>query len=118
MAEYLPRFTPGQNITYSAGVDLVGGQLVELTADRVVGPAAAGSTKVVGVVGNDCKAGGEVVVYSIPGHVHWVTAAAAVTAGAKVEAGAAGTVTAGTTAPIGIALKAAESGAVVEFLGQ
>ena len=118
MSEYLPRFTPGQNVTHTAAADLVGGQLVEITADRTVGPAAAGSLKVAGVVGNDCKAGGEVVVYMIPGHVHWVEAAAVVAAGDQIEAAADGKVTAGTTAPIGIALKAAEAGAVVEFLGR
>ena len=118
MADYIPRFTPGSAVTMTAAADLTGGQLVELTADRTVGVAAAGSLKVVGVIGPDTKAGAEGVVWMIPGHVHWVEASDAIAAGDQVEAAADGKVATGTTAPIGIALRAAQAGEPCEFLGR
>lgn len=118
MSDYIPRFTPGAAVTFTASADLTGGQLVELTGDRAVGAAGASSTKVVGVIGPDTKDGAEGVVHMIPGNVHWVEAAGSVAAGDVVEAAADGKVQTGTTAPIGIALRAAEAGAMCEFLGK
>lgn len=105
MADYLPRFKPGQTVTHTASADITGGQLVEITGARRVAPAAAASTKTVGVAGFDVKSGGEVTVHS--GGVQRCLASAAIAAGDVVQAAAAGKVAAGTVAPIGIALTAA-----------
>ena len=41
MADYLPLFKPGQTVTFTASAEVLGGQAVEVTGDRSVGPAAA-----------------------------------------------------------------------------
>lgn len=109
MAEYLPIFKPGQAVTLKASAAVTGGQLLEVTGSGTVGPAAAASTKVVGVAAFDAATNDNVTVYS--GGVQHVTSTAGVTAGDSVQAGAAGTVATGTTAPIGIALTTAGAGA-------
>lgn len=105
MADYVPAFD-GSTMTFTASVDVAGGQAVELTGARTVGPAAAASTKYVGVAAFSAKAGFKVTVH-LPGVVQRLKSAGAITAGAVVQCGAAGTVAAGTTAPIGKALTAA-----------
>ncbi len=106
MADYLPKFQPGTAVTFTASVDVDGGQAVEITGARTVGPAGAASTKYVGVAGFSAKAGFKVTVH-LPGCVQRIKSAGAITAGAQVQCGALGTVAAGDTAPIGIALTAA-----------
>lgn len=103
MAEYLPKFKPGQTVTFTASADIAGGQLVEVSGPRSVAPAAAGSAKVVGVAGQDTKAGDPVTVH-IGGVQHIASTAAAIVAGAAVEAADGGKIAAGSTTPIGIAL--------------
>ena len=105
MTEYLPKFKPGQTVTFTATAAITGGQLVEVSGDRSVAPAGAASTKVVGVAGHDAKSGDLVTVH-MGGVQHIASTAAAITAGAAVQAAADGKVVAGTTAPIGIALNA------------
>lgn len=112
MGDYLPRFKPGEAVSYNATADLVGGQLVELTGARSVGVAGAASTKVVGVAAFDCKSGERVLVHS--GGVQRPVASAAIAAGDQVQAAADGQAATGTTAPIGLALTAAAAGARVE----
>ena len=111
MADYSPLFDGG-SITMTASVDVVGGQAVEITGDRMVGPAGAASTKYVGVAGYSAKAGQKLTVI-LPGKVQRIKASGAIAAGAVVQCGAAGTVAAGTVAPIGKALAAAADGALV-----
>lgn len=111
MPEHLPAFAPGCDVTFTASAAVTGGQVVEITGDMTVGPAGAASAKVVGVASFDAPADFEVGV-STDG-VHRLTASAAVTAGAKVAATAAGTVAlAATNPPIGTALEAIANGAV------
>lgn len=109
MAAYLPKFKPGESVTFTASTDVTGGRLVAVTGNRTVGPAGADSAAVVGVAAFDAKAGERVTVFTRAGGVHPLTASGAVVAGAKVSAAAAGKIqTVGSTVnPIGVALEAA-----------
>lgn len=104
MADYLPKFKPGQQITYTASAAVTGGRVVEVTGNRQVGPAGAGSKKVCGVAGFDAKQGEQVTVYD--GGVQVLVASAAVAAGDRVAAAANGMVAKATAgqAPVGLAL--------------
>lgn len=107
MADYLPRFKPGQAVTFTATTAITGGRLVEVSGDRSVGTAAADSAKVVGTAGFDAAIGESVTVYD--GGVQRLTASGVIAVGARVIAAATGkiaTVGAGAN-PIGIALQAA-----------
>lgn len=116
MADYLPKFTPGQAVTFTASAEVTGGQAVEITGARSVGPAAAASTKYIGVAAFTAAAGQKVTVH-LPGQVQRLKAVGAITAGATVQTGAAGTVASGAAAPIGVALTAATAaGDLVEVL--
>lgn len=102
MAEYLPLFD--ENLVYTASAAITGGQLLEVSGSGTVAPAAAGSTKVIGVAGFDCANGDRITIYT--GGVQRVVAdAGGVTAGDVVAAGAAGTV-----APIGVGAFATQVG--------
>lgn len=114
MAEYLPIYKPGQAITLKASAAITGGKLLEVSGSGTVAHAGAASTKTVGVAGFDAANGADVTVYT--GGVQHLEAAGEVTAGDQVQAGAAGTVATGTTAPIGVALNTAASGASVRVL--
>jgi hypothetical protein len=109
MADYLPKFKPGQSVTFTASADVIGGRLVAVTGNRTVGPAGADSAAVVGVASRDAKAGERVGVWTRAGGVHGLVASAAIAAGVKVSSAAAGKVQAigATTNPIGLALEAA-----------
>jgi hypothetical protein len=108
MAEYVPARFPGNDITLTASATIVGGQLVEVTGNMTVGPAAVNSAKCVGVAGRD--AANTVTLPVFTKGVHYLTAAGAISAGDKVICAAAGTVaTAGAATfekVIGIALEA------------
>lgn len=114
MADYLPRYNPGEVITLTASADITGGRLVAVTGDNTVGPAAAGSAAVVGVAGFDAKSGDHVTIYR--DGVQRLTAAGAIAAGAKVVAAAGGQIaTAGEgTEIIGLALQTATEGDVID----
>ena len=111
MADYLPKFKPGQAVTFTASADVTGGRLVEVTGNRTVGPAGADASDVVGVAGYDAKAGDPVTVYTRAGGVHPLTASGAIAAGAKIASAAAGKVQtiASLTNPVGLALEAASA---------
>lgn len=111
MVDYLPKFKPGQAVTFTASADVTGGRLVEVTGNRTVGPAAADAADVVGVAGFDAKSGETVTVYTRAGGVHALVANGAIAAGVKVSAAAAGKIqTLGaTTNPVGLALEAASA---------
>ena len=117
MADHLPKFKPGQAVTFGATAAITGGQVVEVSGNRTVAPAGAASAKAIGTAGHDVASGGKLVVH-LAGPVDTAKAAAAVLAGAKVEAGAAGTVRTATTGLVlGIALTAAgDVGDVIEFV--
>ncbi len=117
MGDYLPLFRPGQTVTFDVTAAVTGGQAVEVGAtDRSVAPAAAGTTKYVGVAGHDAAIGDKVTV-EVGNPVHEFTASAAVALGAKVEAAGGNRVRTATTGTvIGTALTAAADGALVQVL--
>ena len=118
MADYLPKFTPGKSVTFSASADVIGGRLVSVTGNRTVGPAGADAATVVGVAGFDAVTGESVTVYTRPAGVQQLVASGAIVAGAKVISASAGKVaTAGSGVnPIGIALEAAADLDVIDVL--
>ncbi len=83
-------YFPGDRITCTvkAAQSVSGGDLVELTADREVQPAGAGSVVVLGVALYDAAAGKPVTVATRG--VWPIKAAGAITQGARLEAAAAG----------------------------
>lgn len=107
MADYLPKFKPGQAITRTATATITGGQLVTVAG----AVAVADSTTWLGVASKDAATGQTFGVYC--DGVQYLTASAAVAAGDRVKCAAAGKVavlTAGSDAYdrlVGIALEAA-----------
>lgn len=117
MSDYLPKFKPGQAVTYTASADITGGQVVKVTGDRTVAPATAGAVTFVGVAAHDAKTGAPVTVFS--GGIQRPLASGAVDAGDNVVCAAAGkvvtaAVAAGTS--VGIAVSTAADGKPVEIV--
>jgi len=90
MAEHLPLFTPGTDVTFTASAAVTGGQLVAVTGPRTVGPAPAGSAAWIGVAAHDAASGTKVLVQS--GGIHELASTGTIAAGANVIAGASGAV--------------------------
>jgi predicted RecA/RadA family phage recombinase len=105
--DYLPKFKPGQAITWTATGTVTPGLLVNVAGTL----AGANDTTWLGVADRDAVSGQQFGVY-MEG-VQRLTAAAAISAGARVKCAASGqvtTLTAGTDAYdtlVGIALEAA-----------
>jgi hypothetical protein len=91
MADYLPVYREGDAITLSASATITGGTVVEVSGSGTVGPAGAGSLKVVGVAAFDAASGARVTVYG-RGMVHEVVNSGGVTAGDQLITAAAGKV--------------------------
>lgn len=110
MADYLPKFKPGEAFTITATGTITGGQLVTI-AGAVAG---ADSTTWLGVASRDAATGQTTGVYC--DGVQRLTAGGSISAGDRVKCGASGTVvtlTAGSDAYdrlVGIALEAATNG--------
>lgn len=109
MSDYIPRQEHGAPFTLGTSADVIGGRLVIVSGAKTVAPATLDSAVVAGVAGTDAKSGDPVTVYPVSGGVHALVASAAIAAGARVVAAAAGKVaTIGANSnPIGIALEAA-----------
>lgn len=107
MTSHIHLFEPGASVTFETTADVIGGRLVEVTGPRRVAHAAADSVKVVGAAANDTKSGNDVLV--LRGGVQKLVASAAIVAGARIKAAAAGkVVTVGAGEPgIGTTLTAA-----------
>lgn len=125
MAEYQPAFANNTAPwTLQASAAVTGGRLVEVTGNGTVGPAAAASTKVLGVAANDVASGAKVQVWPLAGLTHRVLVAAAggVAAGDNLAAAANGCVApiaAGTFGTlIGVADRAAADATIVRFVGR
>jgi predicted RecA/RadA family phage recombinase len=117
MAEYLPLHTPGKAFTRQASAAITGGQLVGVSGSGTVAPTSAATPSFVGVASNDALSGDNVAIYA--GGVQRLVASGAITAGATVEAAAAGKVSAHTNGAndiniVGVALTTAADGALVE----
>lgn len=106
MADYTPRFKPGEAITQTASAAITGGRLVAVSGNGTVATAAADSNKVVGVAANDVAASGDkFLAYTLRGGgVHKLVASGAITAGDGVVADTGGKVK---TAPTSLATAAA-----------
>lgn len=121
MSDYSPVYLPAASWSASPSATVTGGTLAEVSGNGTVGPAGAGSTKVVGVFAFDAATGSRVTIHPLT-CVHEVTAAAGITAGATLKAAAAGQVTnwvSGTDAAdliVGRALTTVSSGAKVRFV--
>lgn len=115
--DYSPLFLPGHEITLTASATITAGQVVEVSGPSTVAPSAAASTKVVGVAAFDAAANQDVTVFA-RGITHISTASGAITAGARVDAGAAGTVASGAAGVnnVGVALTTAADGAAVTWM--
>lgn len=111
MADYVPYFKPGDDLTFTAGADITAGQLVYLSAANTVTPTSAATAVWVGVATQTVSSGGRVTVSR--GGVHELTVNAAVVAGDVLMAATTGRVTplSGTTYTqvVGIALTAQAS---------
>lgn len=111
MADYVPVFAPGKDITLTVGATaVVGGNLVALSAANTVIPTAASTAAWVGVATTDAAVGARVGVTS--GGVQELVAAGAIAVGANVIPAAAGkvaTIGAETVYPrvVGVAMTAA-----------
>lgn len=109
MADYAPIFNGLPPYTSTASATITGANVLEVTASGTVGPAGAGSVKVVGVAAFDAASGALVTIFR--GGVQELVASGTVTQGEQVEAGAAGTVrTLASGRAIGVALTTATTG--------
>lgn len=121
MGDYTPVYKPGQTITSTASAAITGGQLLEVSGDNTVAPAAAGSLKVVGQAGHDAAIGARVTIHAPGRPVCEATASGAIAAGDRLKAAAAGKVakyvdgTDAATLVVGVALAAAADTATVRY---
>ena len=118
MAKYMVvRHEAHTSLTAGISADVTAGQAVKVTGAKTVGPTAVNTDAVVGVVHHTkTAASGEKVSFRLKGDVIPMTAAAAIDAGAKLEAAAGGKVQTQTTgALVGVAWTAA-AGADAEVL--
>jgi hypothetical protein len=111
----MPDYTPvnGGDVaefhTWVAGAAITGGQLLAITADNTVSPAAGATLAIAGVAGHDAATGALVTVHTGGGVVHETqTTAAAVAAGALLQSAAGGLLAGGAAAgsDIGVAVRA------------
>lgn len=118
MADYSPKFKPGQDPTLTAAAAITGGQLVYVSGANAVTPTAAAVATWAGVARQDAAIGEKVVVTR--GGVQRIVASAAIAAGARVIPAALGriaTIAADATVVVGTALTAAAApGDVVTVL--
>src|SRR5688572_3811700 len=108
MAQYAPLFMPGDVITCTTSAAVTGGRLVMVSGTGTVAHATADSAAVIGMAAHDAASGALVAVHG-RGQVHTSTAAGGITAAARVNAAANGTVAsaAAGTGNVGIALTTA-----------
>lgn len=99
MAQSVPVFDSGLSITRQASAAVTGGQLVEVTGNGTVGPAAATSTKWLGTAAFDAASGEQVTVHK--GGVQRCNASGAIAAGDLVAAAADGAVATSATPAVG-----------------
>lgn len=123
MADFLPKFKPGQSWTATTSASVTGGKLLAVSGDGTVAHAGANSVAVVGVAAFDAASGDKVTIYSPK--VATLVSSGTITAGDQVVAGAAGVVTSlaavttptaadvtNTRAIVGVALTTAASNSV------
>jgi hypothetical protein len=126
MADYLPLFKPGEDITSTLTAACTGGQLLAVSGSGTVAPTAGATAAWVGAAAFDAASGARVSIHK--GGVQRLTAAGAIAAGDQLVAAANGTVATvpavaatigaaditNTRQIVGIALTAAADGAAVD----
>lgn len=125
MADYLPVYKPGRDITSTTSGAVTGGQLLAVSGNGTVATAGASSSSWIGVAAFDAASGARVTIHV--GGVQRLTASGSITAGDQVVCAAsgqvstlaaAGTATAGdinnARAVVGIALTTATNGNTVD----
>lgn len=123
MGDYTPVFPDGPFSSTTSAI-VTGGQLLEVSGDNTVGPAGAGSLKVVGQAAHDAASGAAVTVHGTGPIREAVVAGAGVVAGVRLKAAAAGKValyvdgTDAATLVVGVALAAAADTATVRYQGR
>jgi hypothetical protein len=117
MGAYEPKWLMSDVITGTASATITGGQLLIVSGNGTVGPATADSNAVIGVAAFDALST-EQVSYFPRGKVHVTTAAGAITAAARVNSAAAGTIATASAAVanIGVALTTAADTALCEWM--
>jgi hypothetical protein len=121
MGAYEPKFLYGDETTGTASATITnppgGGQVLAVSGNGTVGPAGASGAAVVGVAAVDAVSGDRFSFFP-RGKIHISVASGAITAGARVDAGAAGTVASASSAltNIGVALTTAADTALVEWM--
>ncbi|MFJ8690290.1 capsid cement protein [Micromonospora wenchangensis] len=117
MSDYAPLYMPGDAITGVANGAITGRQLVMVNGNGTISTATADSNAVVGVAAYDVASGKE-VTYHARGQVHVTVASGAITAAARLNSAANGTVASATAGVgnIGIALTTAADGALVTWM--
>lgn len=121
MADYVPKFLPGQAITSTASAAITGGKVVCVSGDGTIANAVAAASLIIGVAAQDAAASGDKVGFFARGAVHVLTASGTVTAADVVEAAAAGAVATHTQGTndvrvFGIALTTATTGNPVTIM--
>lgn len=115
MADYSPKFTPGNDFTQTAGAAIVGGQLLVVSAANTVIASSASAANWLGVARFDAASGDKVTVTR--GGVQRLVASGAINAGERVipaTAGKVATIAAGNVAhSVGTALTTVADGALV-----
>lgn len=115
MAEYIPLFDDGDEITRTTSGVVTAGQALIVSGDDTVAASTAASAAFLGIAAFDAASGADVTVHL--GKIHELASTGAIAAGDPVTTATAGTVAAfsGTTYStiIGKALKAAAANKVV-----
>ncbi len=117
MAEYTPVATPATTYTIPASAAVTGGRALAVSGNNQVAHAGAAAPNVIGTAAFDAALGADVTIW-MRGTVHEATASGAITAGARVDAAANGTVASAAAAltNVGIALTTAADGALVRYV--
>ncbi len=117
MSDYAPLFMPGDAITGVTSGAVTGGRQLMVSGNGTVAHATADSNAVVGTAAFDA-ASGQNVTFHGRGQVHVSTATGAITAAARLNSAANGTVASATAgvANIGIAMTTAADGALVTWM--
>ncbi len=117
MGAYEPECLYGHTYTATASATVVGGQVLAVSGNGTVGPAGADSNAVIGIAAHDAATNGQLTFFP-RGKIHISTAAGAITAAARVNSAAAGTVASATAGVgnIGVALTTAADTAAVTWM--
>ena len=92
MGDYNP-LAPACALGWIASAAITGGQLVAITGNGTVGPAAETSQSVLGIAAFDAISGSNVTILDLDDyHESTISAVGAIAAGNPIKAGAAGTV--------------------------